>query len=242
MIRRKEEELLKALEGHYSPVGLFSLEQAYQGFKFYKQQIASCDQKIQESLDRNQQDLSDVHLDDSRKPIRHNRPQVEDPGRHLLKQSEGKDATKLTGVSDYSWFQLYTETGTNLSRWSTKMHLTSWLGLSPGQNHSGKHKRSKSKGKPKAGQIFRVIAQSLLQSKKIALGGFGRRLRAGKGTGIAVKAVARKLAEQYWRLMVKGLDFVEYGIHHYQEKLLAQKKKYVLKMAAEIDIEIYESK
>jgi hypothetical protein len=242
LIRRKGEELLKALEGHYSSVGLFSLEQAYQGFKFYKQQIASCDQKIQESLDRNQQDLSDVHLDDPRKPIRHNRPQVEDLGRYLLKLFEGKDATKLSGVTDYSWFQLYTETGKDLSRWSTEKHFTSWLGLSPGQNHSGKQKRSKSKGRPKAGQIFRVIAQSLLQSKKIALGEFGRRLRARKGTGIAVKAVARKLAEQYWRLMVKGSEFVEYGIQHYQEKLLNQKKKYVLKMAAEMDMELYQSK
>lgn len=242
LIRRKGEELLKALEGHYSPVGLFSLEQAYQGYKFYKLQIAACDQKIQDSLNRNETDLSDIHLDDSRKPIRHNKPQVEDLGKHLLKLFEGKDATKLSGITDYSWFQLYTETGTDLSRWPTEKHFTSWLGLSPGQNHSGKQKRSKSKGAPKAGNIFRITAQSLLQSKKIALGEFGRRLRARKGTGIAIKAIARKLAEQYWRLMVKGLDFVEYGIQYYQDKLLNQKKKYVLKLAAEMNMEVYQTK
>ncbi|OOG79033.1 hypothetical protein B0E43_00095 [Algoriphagus sp. A40] len=242
LIRRKGEELLKALEGHYSPVGLFSLEQAYQGYKFYKLQIAACDQKIQHSLNRNGTDLSDIHLDDSRKPIRHNKPQVEDLGKHLLKLFEGKDATKLSGITDYSWFQLYTETGTDLSRWPTEKHFTSWLGLSPGQNHSGKQKRSKSKGAPKAGNIFRITAQSLLQSKKIALGEFGRRLRARKGTGIAIKAIARKLAEQYWRLMVKGLDFVEYGIQYYQDKLLNQKKKYVLKLAAEMNMEVYQTK
>lgn len=185
LIRRKGEELVKALEGHYSPVGLFSLEQAYQGYKFYKQQIAACDQKIEESLNRNGTDLSHIQLDDPRKPIRHNKPQVEDLGKHLLNLFEGKDATKLSGVTDYSWFQIFTETGTDLSKWSTEKHFTSWLGLSPGQNHSGKQKRSKSKGKPKAGQIFRIIAQSLLESKKIALGEFGRRLRSRKGSGIA---------------------------------------------------------
>lgn len=240
LIRRKGEELVKALEGHYSPVGLFSLEQAYQGYKFYKQQIAACDQKIEESLNRNGTDLSHIQLDDPRKPIRHNKPQVEDLGKHLLNLFEGKDATKLSGVTDYSWFQIFTETGTDLSKWSTEKHFTSWLGLSPGQNHSGKQKRSKSKGKPKAGQIFRIIAQSLLESKKIALGEFGRRLRSRKGSGIATKAVARKLAEQYWRLMVKGSEFVEYGIQHYKEKLLAQKKKYFLRLATEMNMEVHE--
>lgn len=240
LIRRKGEELLAALEGHYSPVGLFSLAQAYLGYKFYKQQIAACDQKIQESLNRNGTDLSHIQLDDPRKPIRHNKPQVENLGKHLLNLFDGKDATKLSGITDYSWFQLYTETGTDLSKWSTEKHFTSWLGLSPGQNHSGKQKRSKSKGRPKAGQIFRIIAQSLIESKKIALGEFGRRLRSRKGSGIATKAVARKLAEQYWRLMVKGLDFVEYGIQHYQDKLLAQKKKYVLRLATEMNMEIHE--
>ena len=241
LIQSKGEELVKALEGYYSSVGLFCLEQAYQGYTFYKQQIAACDFKIQESLHQNQQDLSDIQLSEPRKLIRHNKPQVEDLGRHLLKLFAGKDATKLSGLTDYTWFQLYTETGSDLSRWGTEKHFTSWLGLSPGQNNSGKRRRNKSKGRPKAGQIFRIAAQSLLQSKKIALGEFGSRLRARKGAGLAIKAVARKVAEQYWRLMVKGSGFVEFGIQHYQEKLLTQKRKYVYRLATELNLEIIET-
>ncbi len=241
LIQSKGEELVKALEGYYSSVGLFCLEQAYQGYLFYKQQIAACDLKIQQSLHQNQQDLSDIQLSEPRKLIRHNKPQVEDLGKHLLKLFEGKDATKLSGLTDYTWFQLYTETGSDLSRWATEKHFTSWLGLSPGQNNSGKRRRNKSKGRPKAGQIFRLVAQSLLQSKKIALGEFGRRLRARKGAGLAIKAVARKLAEQYWRLMVKGSEFVELGIQHYQEKLLTQKRKYVYRLATELDLLVTET-
>ena len=56
------------------------------------------------------------------------------------------------------------------------------------------------------------IGQSLIESKKIALGAFGRRLKAKRGPGIAVKATARKLAVFYWRLIVKGLDYTEKGI------------------------------
>ncbi|WP_084123218.1 transposase [Aquiflexum balticum] len=122
-----------------------------------------------------------------------------------------------------------------MSNWKSEKHFTSWLGLSPGQNHSGKTRRSKSKGKPRAGQIFRTIAQSLLTSKRIALGEFGRRIRARKGSRIAVKAVARKLAEQYWRLIVKGQDFVEKGVEEYKNRLLAQKGKYFQKLAIELD-------
>lgn len=50
LIKNKGEELVKALEGFYSPIGLFSLEQAYQGFKFYKKQVEACDAKIEEVL------------------------------------------------------------------------------------------------------------------------------------------------------------------------------------------------
>ena len=41
---------------------------------------------------------------------------------------------------------------------------------------------------------------------------------AKKGGFTAIKAVARKLAELYWKLFVKGLDYVEKGIESYQEK------------------------
>jgi len=135
--------------------------------------------------------------------------------------------------------QIYSETGNDLERWPTEKHFTSWLGLAPGQNSSGRsRKRSRKKGKPLAGQIFRGIAQSLLQSTKISFGAFGRRIRAKKGPRIAVKAVARKLAVQYWRLMVKGQGFVEKGVDAYEKILLVQKEKYIRKLALELNMEI----
>jgi len=167
--------------------------------------------------------------------VRHNKPDIEGLEGHLRLLFEGKDATQLSGITSYTWFQLYTEVGNDLSNWKSEKHFTSWLGLSPGQNHSGKTRKNKSKGKPKAGQIFRTIGQSLLQSKRIALGEFGRRVRARKGARIAVKAVARKLAEQYWRLMVKGQDFVERGVEDYKNRLMEQKRKYFQKLAIELD-------
>ena len=237
--KNKSDEILKALEGHYTEAGLFALRQAYHAYHFYKKQIGECDQQIQLVLAKINKD-QDLKEEKSRKPIRHHRPDIENLGGHLLKIFGSKDANVLPGITDYTWLQLYAEVGNDLSRWASEKHFTSWLGLSPGQNHSGKKKKNARKGRPQAGQIFRKIAQSLLASKKIALGAFGRRIRSRKGPAIAIKATARKLAVQYWRLMVKGTAYIEKGVTHYQEQLIAQKKKLLTKLALELDVAILE--
>lgn len=234
--KNKSEAVLKALEGYYSKSGLFALKQAHHAYHFYQEQIHECDLQIQQVLDQINQ--GNEPLGNSRKPIRHNRPDIENLGGHLLKIFGGKDACVMPGITDYTWLQIYSEVGSDLSRWPTEKHFTSWLGLSPGQHDSGKRKKSVKKGSPKAGQIFRQIAQSLVNSKKIAWGAFGRRLKSRKGPAIAIKATARKLAAQYWRLIVKGTSFVEKGVNQYQEQLIKQKHKYLSKLALELDMQV----
>lgn len=138
--------------------------------------------------------------------------------------------------------QLLSETGRDLTKWPSEKHFTSWLGLSPGQNDSGKKKRrAKKKGRPIAGQIFRTIARGLINSKSIAIGSFGRRLRGRKGPSIAIKAMARKIAILYWRVMVKGLDFAEQGINNYERQIMANKLKSLNKLAKELNYKITEN-
>jgi hypothetical protein len=235
--RNKSVEILKALEGFYTSQGIFALKQAYNAYLFYQQQIVECDNEISKIFIRlNKVDSSEKPL--KRKPIRHHCPDIKDFGNHMLYLFDGRDATKLSGITDYTWFQLYAEIGTDLTKWCTENHFTSWLGVSPGQNNSGKKKKNVRKGHPRAGQIFRQIAQSLLNSKQIALGAFGRRIRARKGPGIAIKAVARKLAVQYWRLMVKGTDYVEKGVEQYEKILVLQKQNSLKRLAKELNVEI----
>ena len=174
-----------------------------------------------------------------RKPVRHNKPQVDHLGGHLLKIFTGKDATDLPGITDYTWLQLYSETGNDLNKWPTEKHFTSWLGLAPGQHQSGKLKKTRNKKyRPKAGQIFRQISQSLIESKKIAIGAFGRKLKAKRGPGIAVKATARKLATLYWRLMVKGLDYTERGIKDYEARVNMQRERWLVKTAKDMGYQL----
>lgn len=239
VLKSKKNEIQKALRGRYTESGLFALKQAYDAYMFYLSQIQQCDEKIQVVMASFNKDNNNQIEKKKRKPIRHHKPNVNDLGESLISAFEGKDATIISGITDYTWMQLLSETGKDLRKWPTEKHFTSWLGLAPGQNDSGKtKKRSKKKGKPKAGQIFRVIAQSLITSKDIAIGSYGRRLRARKGPSIAIKAMARKIAELYWRVMVKGLEYAENGVKKYEEQIYNQKLKSLTRIAKELNMQI----
>jgi transposase len=239
IIKNKKDEVLKSLNGKYTKSGLFALRQAFDSYCFYQHQIEQCDQMLEEVLKRMSNQKPEQKSNARRKPIRHNKPDIDNLGAVMMKIFDGKDATALSGITDYTWLQLLSETGTDLSRWPSEKHFTSWLGLAPGQHTSGKMKKNKRKlGRPKAGQIFRQIAQSLLTSKRIALGAFGRRLSSRKGSPVAIKSVARKLAAMYWRIMVKGVEFVEKGIKYYEEQLLAQKQRSLFRLAKELNMQV----
>lgn len=240
ILKTKKEWVIKSLKGHYNESSLFSLEQAVNGYDFYQQQIANCDIKLEQVLKKMHKDeFRQPKNNKIRKPIRHHKPNIENMGSHLLEIFQEKDATVLPGITDYNWMQLLAELGTDLKKWKSEKHFTSWLGLAPKQHNSGKRNRNyKAKGTPKAGLIFKQAAVGLLNSKHIALGAFGRKIRSKKGGLIAIKAVARKLAELYWKLFVKGLEYVENGIQKYQEKMVLNKQRSVKRMAKELGLEI----
>jgi len=237
ILKKKAAEVKKSLNGKYTNSGLFALKQAYDAYRFYQSQIDQCDEKINLVINK----MGKVYKKDGvskmkRKPIRHHKPMVDNLGQNMLNIFKDRDATLISGITDYTWIQLLSEVGTDLSKWPTEKHFTSWLGLAPGQNQTGsKNRRAKKKGRPKAGQIFRIISQGLINSKNIAIGAFGRRLRARKGPSTAIKAMARKIAEFYWRVMVKGLEFAENGIKHYEALLLQKKKNAFIRLAAELN-------
>ncbi|MFA5817803.1 MAG: IS110 family transposase [Bacteroidales bacterium] len=145
IIKNKKEEVLKSLNGKYTQAGLFALQQAFESYNFYQHQIQQCDQMLDKVIKRMGDGSTKQKSQRPRKPIRHNKPDIDNLGMSLIKIFGGKDATLLSGITDYTWMQLLSETGTELSRWPSEKHFTSWLGLSPGQHSSGKTKRIKEK-------------------------------------------------------------------------------------------------
>ena len=136
-----------------------------------------------------------------------------------------------TGLTDKSLLDLIAETDTDLTRWKTEKHFTSWLCLTPWKHQSGKKNKSRNKkGYTKAGQVFRNAACALTKSNKTAQGAFYNRVKSRKGPLIAIKATARKIAVLYYNVMTKGIDYVEKGILDYQQKVKEQKMKYLKKL------------
>ncbi|MCF3108711.1 IS110 family transposase [Niabella sp. CC-SYL272] len=93
------------------------------------------------------------------KPIRHHKPMAENLHKKLL-NIYGVDVNCVPGITDYTLLKLLGETGTDMSRFSTVKHFVSWCGLASGHNQCGaKSRKSKTKNRPNAGQIFREVLQ-----------------------------------------------------------------------------------
>jgi hypothetical protein len=153
----------------------------------------------------------DINSTVLRKPIRYHAPAIKELHQPLLKLTDGKDPIGIAGITDYSFLQIISEIGTDMSAWPREKQFTSWLKLASLKASSGKSSRKVvMKRQNKAGQIFRNLAQGILTSKHLALGAFGRRIRARRGPAIAIKAVARKIACYYYRVMTKGTAFVKW--------------------------------
>lgn len=55
----------------------------------------------------------------------------------MVYQLVGVDLTQIHGIGPYLALHLVAECGTDLSRWPTARHFTSWLTLAPGCRISG---------------------------------------------------------------------------------------------------------
>ena len=239
ILKRKREEVIKSLEGHYSYEHLFALRHAFQTWEYYDHLIKECDSEIERQLLSMTKDKDDIENAAPRKPVRYHRPEIDDLHKPLLKLTEGKDPIGISGITDYSFLQIVSEVGTDMSPWPTEKHFTSWLKVAPMRASSGQmNKRVKLKRHNNAGLIFRNLAQGILTSKHLALGAFGRRIRARRGGSVAIKAIARKIACYYYRVMTKGTSFVEKGIQAYEDHLKEKQKRHIEKMAFQFNMQL----
>ena len=219
ILKTKSAAVETSLHGNWKTEHLFALGEARKAWQFYQDRIAACDREIDLQLQKMGGDKPEPPpREDKVKPIRHNAPQIDDLDVKLRRLTDGIDATRIPGFTDRTVLQLVAEIGLEMSRWATAGHFTSWLGLAPGLHQSGRKKKTRrGKKKTQAGQIFRLMAQSVGQSKFPALGGFYRRIRARRGASVAIVATARKLAVLYWHLMRFGTAYVEQGLAAYEE-------------------------
>lgn len=266
IVKKKAQRMRDALEGTWATQHLFALQQSWDAFQFCQGQAAACDAKVGEVLremaeavraERKQEASAEgaetlpeggkglPGQEDAKpkgrsggKKMGKNAPKIVDLESVLVTVLGGRRPHQIPGLTAYSTLTLVGEIGTDLSAFPNAKSFVAWLGLAPGQRQSGKRRRNQSRKGAKAGQVFRVIAQSVGNGTKMGLGDFYRRLRATKGGLIACKALGRKLAVLYYNVMTKGLEFVEEGLKKAQEKYKEQAMARLERMAKRMDMAV----
>jgi transposase len=232
--KKKADRVKEALRGTWAEEHLFALRQAVEDWQHFQRQIAACDRQIEAVLRQiNGPDQPEASRPPAKRPGV-NAPQIDGLHGLLVQMCGGKDLTVLPAHTDYSLLQLIGEVGTDLSQWPTEKHFTAWLGVAPGTHQSGKRKGSVGRKRNRAGRLFCVMARSLARSKHVALGGFYRRMAGRRGGLVANIALARKLAVLFWRVMVKGVGYVEQGLAKYEEQVLETKRRALLRLAKQL--------
>lgn len=235
--QKKADRVKEALRGTWAQEHLFALRQAVENWEHYQKQIAACDREIEKvlrAISGPDQPGTPANSAPAVKRPGVNAPQIEGLHGLLVKLCGGKDLTVLPAHTDYSLLQLLGEVGTDLSLWPTEKHFTAWLGVAPGSHQSGKRKGSVGRKRNRAGRLFCVMARSLARSKHVALGGFYRRMAGRRGGLVANLALARKLAEWFWRVMVKGVSYVEQGLAQYEAQVLETKRRALQRLAKQL--------
>lgn len=238
-IKASREEIIKSLEGHWTTEHLFELRQCYQLYCTHQCMIEECDREIEKQLIEQIASANDGIVPEI--PIVKRKLSGKHTAEYNLTgyliEMLGVDVTEVFGISELSALTIMSEVGTEMTKWKTEHHFTSWLGLAPNTKKSaGKVISSRiKKKKHHAGQAFRVAANSLSNSKS-PLGDYYRRIRSKAGAAKAVVATARKMAIIYYKMVSNKEAFNPKALEDYQnrykEKKINQLKKKILQLQA----------
>lgn len=245
--KKKADRVRESLRGTWAPEHLFALRQAVSAWEFFQGLLRECDRELEVLLKEmagpeTSPDPAEAEPKptEGKRPKRpgKNAPQIEQLHPLLLRVWGGRDVTALPGIADDLGMQLLGETGADLKAWKTEKHFTSWCGLSPGLQQSGKRRGRVSRQRNRAGKLFCTAARTLAQSVDMALGGFYRRLAARKGGMVAMKALARKLAQLYYRTLRHGIAYAEKGLRDYEQKVAESQRRLLAKLAKKYGFQV----
>jgi transposase len=224
--KASEAEIVAALTGHYRTDHVFVLRQNLELFDAFQRQMQICDVEIENVLRKLVSPLS-APKDPlpprrvSAKAPKKNEPRFDIRG-PLYNLTTGIDLTRIDAIGPYNALRLVSEIGTDMSRWPTAGHFTSWLTLAPRNKVSGgRLLGSTTQPAPnRAAMIFRLAAVSVGRTQT-ALGAFYRRLAYRIGKPKAITATARKLAILVYRSLKGEITYQDPGESAYDARYRA---------------------
>jgi transposase len=219
--RASEEEIAASLTGNYRAEHLFALRQNLELFDTIQRQIQDCDGEVETLLQRlaGKQKKPKRVLPQPRCKFKFcdNEPRFEirDP----LFRLSGVDLTQIDGIAPYTALRLIAEIGTDMSRWPTYKHFTSWLTLAPKNRISGARLIS-SRTQPSANKAAYLLRMSamVLGRTSTALGAYYRRIAYRVGKPKAITATARKLAILVYKTLKGEMSYADPGERDYERR------------------------
>jgi transposase len=208
--KKSAEEIATCLDGVYTVHHLAQLSISRDAFLFYRGKIEYLDSLIMTELisisQKNNQNSSSDNGKDSDEVIFLNVDSLTDALRLIT--NNGVDLTKIEGIGPVVALIIISQIGTDMSRWKSVKHFSSWLGLCPNNRKSGGKVQSHATRKvnSRVAWALRMAANSLRRSKS-ALGDFFRKMIARQGPQKAITSVAHKLAVYVYTLLSKGQEY-----------------------------------
>lgn len=241
-VKKSEEEIQKALTGHYSDAHLFCLHQALELYDTFQKSIADCDTELQKHMARFERKEPQAGLDGDGPQKRKTKKRNNEPAFDLRAEVHriyGVDLTRIDGIEAMTAQTILSECGPDLSQFPTERHFASWLGLCPNnQITGGKIQKRRSKSvKNRAATALRMAAQSLHKSPSY-LGAQYRRKRTKLGAPKAITAMAHKLAKLIYAMIRHGQAYVDYGQQKEQQHHIEKTKRHLIRQAKKIGYEL----
>ena len=158
------------------------------------------------------------HLDELNEHIRN----LDDEIDRFMKPEEREAAAKiqdLPGIGSTSAQTIISVIGTDMSRFPTDKHISSWAGLCPGNNESAGKRRS---GKTRKGNALLrstlvVCAHSAVKVKSSYFYAQYTRICAHRGKKRAYLAVAHSMLIAIYHILKDGVPFRDLGADYYNQ-------------------------
>jgi transposase len=200
-LRGKIPDLKSALQGHFTEHHCFMLRSLLDHIEYLERQIELFSNRIEGCL----------------------RPFLDD------EQMERLDA--IPGVNRRTIENVVAEIGSDMSRFPHDNHLSSWAGMSPGNEESaGKRMRNRTtKGNRWLRRALTEAAWAASHTKGSYLGARYRRLAARRGKKRALIAVGHTILKIFYHVLSKDVDYEDLGVDYFDKLKPEQYRRYLVK-------------
>ena len=186
--------------------------------KATKEQIIEDLNGVMTPLQRRMMKELPAHLDELNVHIKN----LDDEIDNFMKPEE-KQASQaiqsVTGIGNTSAQAVISVTGTDMERFPTDAHISSWAGLCPGDNESAKKRKS---GKTRKGNALLrttliTCAHSAVKNKRSCFYAQYMRISAHRGKKRAYVAVAHSMLTAIYHILKEGVVFKDPGADYYNQ-------------------------